>query len=102
MNATAVDKHAWYVSQHGYPTVGYGFVSNNEPDIRTALSELVSKDPERIVVLPVFMYKSKTVVSNIPRIVEECCPGVPVVFAEPLETDELLLNDLDRKVPDGW
>ncbi len=102
MNATAVDKHAWYVSQHGYPNVSYGFVNYNEPDVKNAVVSLLEKKPARIVVLPVFMYRCATVAEKIPSLVGDCGIPVPVVFAEPLETDELLLADMDRKVPEGW
>ncbi len=102
MNATAVDKHAWYVSQHGYPKVSYGFANHDDPDVKTAVKDLLEKKPARIVVLPVFMYRCRTVTDVIPELVEECGVPVPVVYAEPLETDELLLADMDRKVPEGW
>ena len=102
MNATAVDKHTWYVSNHGYPIAGYGFVSSNEPDISMAVASLLERKPSRIVVLPVFMYRCRTVTEVIPEIIGKCGIPAPVVFAEPLGTDDLLLDDMDRKVPEGW
>lgn len=102
MNASAIDKHAWYVSQHGYPNVGYGFACLNEPTVKDAVADMLWKCPKRIIVLPVFMYKCRTVTEVIPEILSECDIDVPVLFAEPLGTDELLFEDLDRKVPEGW
>ncbi len=102
MNLTAADKHAWYISQHGYTIVSYASLNYNGPDIASAMKDLVSKGAKRIVVLPMFLYEGKSVKETIPSLVEASDTGITIVYAKPLGTDELLLNDMDRKIPEGW
>jgi sirohydrochlorin ferrochelatase len=102
MNLTAADKHAWYISQHGYTIVSYASLNYGGPSVADAMDELVKKGAKRVVILPMFLYEGKSVKETIPSLVEDSNPGVTIVYAEPLGTDELLLNDMDRKIPEGW
>ncbi len=102
MNLTAADKHAWYISQNGYTIVSYASLNYNGPSISDAMAELSSKGAKRIVVLPMFLYEGKSFKETIPALVEASNPSITIVYAKPLGTDELLLNDMDRKIPEGW
>jgi sirohydrochlorin ferrochelatase len=102
MCEAAADKHAWYISEHGFPIVSYALISHGGPSVESAVRELEGKGASRIVVLPMFLYEGESVVKRIPEAVGSSRPGVPVVYAKCLGADDLLLDDMDRKIPEGW
>lgn len=102
MNKVTADKHAWYIGNHGYAKVAYTFVRFNEPSIPQGIQKLKKMGAERIVVLPMFIYPGKSVNEVIPDLIEKSAPTLPVIYAKPLGRDVLLLDDLDRKIPEDW
>jgi len=102
MSGQAAEKHAQYIRDHGFPLVECNSVRYGKEDLSESVGSLKKGGARRIVMLPMFMFAGESVRETIPKMLSDADPGIPVVYAECLGCDDLLFEEMDRKIPEDW
>ncbi len=79
----------------GYPVVQHAFLQFEEPDLKGAVTMLIEKGMERIVVMPYFLYMGAHVTKDLPAQIDsikESHPEIDIVLAPPLGVHERLIE----------
>lgn len=96
------EHHCRYLSKHGFPNTACVAVKHGSPSISEGMKKLKENGAKRVIILPMYIFRSKSVTDAIPSQVSECSIDIPISYAEPLGCEELLLDELDSKIPEGW
>lgn len=102
MSGRAAEKHAQYIREHGFPQVECNSVKYGMKDLSESVRSLEREGAKRIAVLPMFLFNGKSVRETIPKMIADADPSIPVVYAECLGCDDLLFEEMDRKIPEDW
>lgn len=93
------------VSTGNYDTVMGSALQFNQPDLQTAISEMVTQGIQRVVVVPLFLYMGVHMTEDIPEIIEEerkKHPQVQIDMASNIGADprltEILLDRIGEVV----
>ena len=97
MKSSDVKKQADHLSKNGFPNTEYALMEHSDYMIESAMDSLIKNGAKRIIVLPLFLSKSKESIEPlIPK------SAVPIILANCIGTDENILEDIDQKIPEGW
>lgn len=72
-----------------------------QPTIADAIAECVDAGADKVIVAPFFLSRGRHITEDIPALVEAAAaqhPGVQCVIADPLGTDELLAQLMEKRV----
>ena len=97
MKSSDVKKQVDYLSNNGFPNTAYAMMEHDDSSIGSAMESLIAKGAKRIVVLPLFLSKSK---ESIEPLIPES--SVPIVLANCVGTDDNILEEINQKIPEGW
>jgi len=97
-----VRHHADCIRDRGFCNVEYNTLKHSDRSIRESVASLKEKGVKRIVVLPMFLFEGRSVKDIIPDLVNEASEGIPVICARCIGCDDILLDDMDRKIPEDW
>ena len=97
MKSSDVKKQADHLSKNGFPNTEYALMEHSDYTIESAMDSLIKNGAKRIIVLPLFLSKSKESIEPlIPK------SAVPMVLTNCIGTDENILEEIDQKIPEGW
>jgi len=102
MNVKTLNRIAGYVEGHGFGNVSLAVLDGEGPSIASSIGSLMEKDVKRLIIVPLFLTQCRSVTETIPSLVRDSCHLIPVLFADVIGTDELILDDMDKKIPEGW
>ena len=97
MKSSDVKKQADHLSKNGFPNTEYALMEHSDYPIESAMDSLIKNGAKRIIVLPLFLSKSK---ESIEPLIQKS--AVPIVLANCIGTDENILEEIDQKIPEGW
>ena len=102
MNLKSMNRIAGYVEGHGFKNVSIAVLDGEGPSVAASIANLMEKDVKRLIIVPLFLTECKSVTEAIPSLVRDSCLLIPVEFADVIGRDEQILDDMEKKIPEGW